>query len=197
MKMKLLAALLLSSVMVQANNTDKMVEAIRRVDPDYLNQLLIPGFFIRPEEKTRYLAKAQEMTNRTFNELQSFSLGDCIRFVSGSVKSGLGALCVGLAYGCYNGLLDVSRWKWEGEPAQRRIVTQDFLATDANYQKGAAGVLGVLSLYLLNNGWTDFSDITSKKSRLLRHRNALAVEAVIQRLPVCESDGECESSLMR
>ena len=68
MKLRYIVFFVLAATKVYAAD-DQMIDTIKKIDPDNLSQLLIPGFFFRAEQKERYLSVAQEMTNRTYKEL--------------------------------------------------------------------------------------------------------------------------------
>jgi hypothetical protein len=158
---------------------DRFLDAIKRSDPEYLHQLLMPGFYIRADDKKKYFALAQDMTNKTFSELHKFSYFDSIRSLNALGKLGTSAFSL-------IGLIAFYRTNWT-----------IFRYDDANQPVGLEttkersviyGFLGALTTYFGFKAITDFTSIFSKQERFERHRNALAVEAVIQRLPVVHID---------
>lgn len=162
---------------------DKMIDSLQRIDTDNLNKLLIPGFFIRAEEKKRYLDVAKEMTNRTHQELHSYSGWDIVRLGKGLSQLALSGASAAAAYLYYKKHWDISLWSVHpGQP--RRIQGQDL--TDIYQRSAVYGVLGFLSWYMLCDSLEQFSAIIDKKDRLDNHRRALQNEAVIQRIPVID-----------
>lgn len=181
--------LLIVCTLPKCSADDKLGETIRRNDPSNLNHLLVPGFFITSEEKKRYFTMAQKMTNATYEELHSISLQDIMNFVKGTAKVGVAALGGAALYAYWRGYADISQWSgYSDENPQIRNCRTNELS--GHYRKGLYTGLAVLSSYLLCSGVRDFIRIIRKEHRLHRHKDALAVEAVIQRLPVCEPE-EC------
>lgn len=163
---------------------DKMIDTLKRIDTDNLNRLLIPGFFIGKDELKRYLDVAKEMTNRTHQELHSYSGWDIIRFGKGLGQIALGGASLAAAYLYYKGHWDISLWAPAGDKL-RKIKGQDL--TDAHQRGAVYGILGLFSWYMFTDAMEQFSAIIDKKDRLDNHRRALQNEAVIQRIPVIDS----------
>jgi hypothetical protein len=162
---------------------DKMIDSLHRIDPDNLNKLLIPGFFIRAGEKERYVDVAKEMTNRTHQELHSYSSWDIVRLGKGLIQLGLSAGASTAAYRYYRGEWDIARWVVSSN--NTRIIKGQDLADP--YQRAAVyGVLGFISWYFLRDGMDQLAAIIDKKDRLDAHRRALQNEAIIQRIPVID-----------
>lgn len=191
MKLRYIVLFVLAATKIYAAD-DQMIDTIKKIDPDNLSQLLIPGFFFRAEQKERYLSVAQEMTNRTYKELHSYSLGDFVRFFKGTTKLGLSGLSVYAGYRYHKKHWDISRWSVESYKASRQIIGQDL--TDKYHRAGVYAGLGILAWYMLGDGFSDLSNVFNKRYRLERHRKALVNEAIIQRLPVCDATS-CDSLL--
>lgn len=163
---------------------DKMIDTLKRIDTDDLNRLLIPGFFIGKEELKRYLDVAKEMTNRTHQQLHSYSGWDIIRFGKGLGEIALAGVSLTAAYLYYKEHWDISRWTPDVDKI-RIIKGQDL--TDAHQRGAVYGILGLFTWYLFTDAMEQFSAIINKKDRLDNHRRALQNEAVIQRIPVIDA----------
>ncbi len=185
MKLKYLALLVLVSAPLcgaTRSNADVMIDAIKKIDRDKLNQLLIPGFFIREADKKRYLDAAKDATNITYKHLHSYSTRDFFRSIRAVSKLGLSGLGIAAGYAYYKQYWDISLWKVESHKT-RKILGQDL--TDNTHRLAVYGTIGFLATYLLRGAMSDFSDIVNKKEQWQLHREALANEAVILRIPVC------------
>ena len=71
---------------------DKLMMAIEASNPAEVRRFVIPGYFIRADQKARYLAKAQEISNQNYIELTSYGLSDLTKIVGGIVKCSAAAL---------------------------------------------------------------------------------------------------------
>ncbi len=74
------------------SDEDSMLDAIKKVDRHKINQLLIPGFFIRNSDKKRYFDESQAVTNYTYKRLNYYRTTDLFRVMSALVKMGIGGL---------------------------------------------------------------------------------------------------------
>jgi hypothetical protein len=189
MKHKILLLVLASIVPLSAATNDKILDMIRRIDPYGLNELYIPGFFIKAEEKRRYETAAKEVTDKAYRSLHSVSLFDFVRLIKGSLK---GCAGIGAAYATYlysTGKYDLSLLQPEAQGDQAGLKYYS-LSDGKTYwfinRYSVYGVLGSLAAYLLNDARREFSDVLNKKERVLAYHNALAQEAYISRLPVCD-----------
>ena len=171
---------------------DKMEEAIKNIDPDSLNKLLIPGLIMTAADKKKYVAMSREITNKTYKDLYSYSLSDIVRFARGVIKGGIGAAGLAGLYFYHQGTVDLSQWQVRDKKS--RIISSQEI-TDKQHIYSVYAILGGLSLYFLHLGGKELSDIMHKKNRMKRHRDALINEAVLQRLPVSEV-GTSESILL-
>jgi len=170
--------------------TDKlMIDAIERVQPDKLNQLFFPGFFTSLKDQEAYLAAAQAATNKTYKQLHVYRAMDLINGVKALTKLGISGLGAAAAFLYYQGNWDVSLWNIDADP--RTIVAQDLLRK--SYRGAVYGALGFFSWCMLKGGLEDISSIVHKTDQWQRHREALANEAVIMRIPVCGTNGCIES----
>ncbi len=192
MKKILLSLIFLSVGSVTANDTqDLIIEALKNSDPEALRQLLMPGFYIHSDQKKKYYAYAQEVTNRSYADLSSHSASDVPSIVFGTAKLAIAALFGYLGYRYYYGRMDVSSF---GEapnyiPESNRYFSMDTPA-DRPYRTGVLVALASLAAYFGYNGLEEFSSVLSKYPRLVRHHDALAVEAIISRIPSCDT-GSC------
>lgn len=180
--MKLYTVLLLSLGLIPSLSAeDKLFKAINGNDLNFY--FLVPGFFVTSEEKKRYFTMAQKMTNRAFEELNSISFNDIGNFVKGTAKMGAAVIGAAGLYAYYKGYVDVSLWSGyhTDKPAVRDCKSNEL---DGHYRTGLYSGLGVIAAYLFCSGARDFANIIGKEHRLKRYRDALAVEAFIQRLPV-------------
>ncbi len=201
MNYKVLLLSLLAVSPVCAKN-DKILDMIRRIDPYGLNELHIPGFFIKADEKKRYETAAKEVTDKAYRSLHSIALYDFVRLIKGTMK---GAAGLGALYAVY--LYSFGRTNSEGKTVIYDLAENNLskdpdvvmpntwtLIADKGLQWTVYGVLGGLGAYLLHNAKGEFSDIYNKQQRILAYHNALAQEAYIARLPVCNV-GACDTVL--
>lgn len=157
---------------------DKIIEAIKNSDPRSLGQLLMPGFYIGREDKKRYLELAKEVTNKTYTEQYHASMGDFVRHgLNAGIKGGL-------AYTIYESIKNVSYRDSE------KKITLTHLKGMLNWNDDGLIKPALLAVVAIGLGLSALSHIKkflSKRESYKRHRNALAVEAIISRLPACEN----------
>lgn len=195
MNYKVLLLSLLAIMPVCAKN-DKILDMIRRIDPYGLNELHIPGFFIKADEKKRYESAAKEVTDKAYRSLHSIALYDFVRLIKGTIKGAAGAVAFGAMYWYYSEDYDVSErcksgsQEWNGNLTRDEEGPRYWWFTNWTVH----GICGILGAYLLHNAKGEFSDIYNKQQRILAYHNALAQEAYIARLPVCNV-GACETVL--
>lgn len=196
MNYRLLILSVLTSMPVAAKS-DKIIQMIRRIDPYGLNELHIPGFFIKADEKKRYLGAAREVTDKAYRSLHNVSLYDFVRLMKGAIKGAAGIGSAYLAYLYSKDMFDIAQFA-VGDEEQRRLVQDWDFSRRATYTIPnkwlVYGVLGGLSAYLLSDARAEFSNVYNKQQRVLAYHNALAQEAYIARLPVCDV-GACETIL--
>lgn len=200
MNYKVLLFMLLAVVPASAK-TDKILDMIHRIDPYGLNELHIPGFFIKAEEKKRYEAAAREVTDKAYRLLHSVALYDFVRLIKGTCKGTAGATCL---YGAYLYSTGIPAGKFDLTLNTHAENSDAVLPLNHTLTDGKAywflkkwtvyGVLGGLGAYLLSHAKGEFSNIYNKQQRVLAYHNALAQEAYIARLPVCDV-GACEMVL--
>ncbi len=193
-KTLLLACLVTTSVCAKS---DKILDMIRRIDPYGLNELHIPGFFIKAAEKKRYEEAAREVTDKAYRYLHTIALYDFVRLVKGALK---GATSAGALYGLYlyaTGKLDAS-WLAPGHDKSVSNCKTYTLTDGRTYpwlnKWSVSGALAGLATYFFLDAKNEFANIYSKQQRVLAYHNALAQEAYIRRLPVCDV-GACETVL--
>ena len=196
MNYKVLILSLLTVPSVCAKN-DKILDMIRRIDPYGLNELHIPGFFIKADEKRRYEGAAKEVTDKAYRSLHNVALYDFVRFVKGSLKAAAGAGAFYAAYLYSTGKYDLSLNSLANDPDE--VTSSNWTFTDGKHNPflnkwTVYGLLGSLGAYLVSDAKSEFVNIYNKQQRLLAYHNALAQEAYIARLPVCDV-GACETVL--
>ena len=194
MKLRYIVLLILTSASLMATNNaplwphkndDVMIDAIKKGNGDKIREMLIPGFFTDKESMRRYLDAARAATNETYKDLHSYRAWDFVRGTKAMGQLALGGLGIAACYYYYKGHWDISHWKVEAGKS-RKIGGQDL--RDKKYRLAVYGVLGFLSGYMINDGLTEFSDILHKKEQWRRHRETLANEGVIMRMPICNVD---------
>lgn len=213
-----------------ALSTDKIMMAIEASNPAEVCHFIIPGYFIRADQKARYLAKAQEVSNQTYIELTSYGLSDLTKIVSGLVKCSAAALFGIMGYKYYRGNVklgclvpdtktltytksDESGNKLESIKVtnndgvvgtwqldllkQVEVTYADFKWQDYHKPESRCllGVIVIAALYSAKKGLSDFWSVVKRTERVKKHKDALAVEALIQRLPEC-NDGTCPALIV-
>jgi hypothetical protein len=147
---------------------DRIMAAIIAMDPVKTSQFLMPGFFVSEKQRREYILAARKVTNETFMELDQYGFGDIACLLSGITKTVLGA-----------GTL------WYIVPEFLKNSPQvptDIAGTQEIAKKISVGLCGLCAVAL---GMQDLSMFGTMYQRYVDHHNALAVEAIIQRLPVC------------
>ncbi len=176
---------------------DRIMAAILASDPVAASHFLMPGFFVRADQKKEYLFKAQEMTNQTYMELNEFGLSDIARLLIGLTKCALGASALWYA------APKLSSWysAKEGGDAPPTVggaaaAVAPALPAEPKVDKfSLEGLKGVRTkigsalcgAYVALRGLKDLKTLGTRSQRYINHHNALAVEAIIQRLPVCQN----------
>lgn len=180
--MKLYLLLILVTIISKplfATDLHAIMKAIQASDPVALRYLLIAGFSIKTEEKKKFLVQAQQITNRTYTHLHKNSVSDLFRFIRGGLKMTGGLATAYTGYNFYKGYWDKSTFN-----ENHALVSYEM---NNDEKKVACACLGLISSYLLYKGSQEWMDILSKQQRFVHHRAALAVEAIIHRLPTCDT----------
>lgn len=179
---------------------DKMVDAINDSDPEKVRQLIIPGFLIRLEDKKSYAAIAHEKTNETHAAARSFSFSDFWLLGKGAAYLGLGALFAWKTVLKANISFDTFKKPLAkllakigipiGEPKDEP--EQPAAEPASNEEKSSltkfkTGLLGSLAVYFGYKGLSTFNDVLTHEVRTKAHKNALIIEAMIQRLPAFDN----------
>lgn len=192
--MKLFSKIFLVSMFVPvcfAGHDEKpMLDAIKRVDRQKVNQFLVPGFFIREADKKLYLAEAQAVTNYTYKRLNYYQTTDLFKMMIAFVKMGLSGLGIGASYAFYKGYWNFSLHDSSGTKTSK-VFGFDF--PEEKQRLAVYSALGFISLYFLKHGLGTISDVINKRDQWRLHREALANEAIIIRIPVCDLKDACDS----
>ena len=107
---------------------------------------------------------AEKITNEnTYPKIKEYGLSDVRYFLSGVAKVALGAC--------------VLWWAASGLDYAK--------AFEINLDNAKKLCVALSGLYAAFRGLKDFDKIRTRSELLLNHHNALAVEALIKRLPVC------------
>lgn len=220
MKKTLIIGFLLSSIGLTclAEGDSSIVEAITTSDPDALRSVLIPGFYIQKDKKAEYLELARKVTNETYVNLNKGSWSDGVRFFKGLGEVAAGAALGFCAFGFYRGSMGlyasspqvIVQQEGAGDvptPIEQGWSSKNYgfiwgtengsgtppanLIANEKVRNGLSGSLAMLALYLASKGFAQWRAISHAKSRKDHHKRAFAVEAIIQRLPVC-TDTLCD-----
>ena len=189
MKLKLIVLLVLSSMQMYGSAEDKIVDAIRSSDPRTLRQLLLPGFRIGKDEKKRYQELAKGITNKTYADQYSYSVSDLGRFMKAGLK------CAGAAFLFMQAKPD--EVKNEGTEYVSTVFPNFFSGYDKIFRhKVNRGILGFLGVWFAYSGLVDIGRVAGKKQSHDEHINALAVETIINRIPVCDTNSSGPTYLL-
>jgi hypothetical protein len=162
---------------------DRIMKAIENSDVDEVSYFLNPRYFVSKEQKELYLARAREVSNQAYIDHSGYGLSDFVNVVSGLIKCSAAALFCGIAYEYGQEVVTIQVYTKGQWFEARPHVSVDGRREMSQFAKFFYGVLGVLALYGAKQGLTDFSSVYKRTDRLKRHRDALAVEALIARLP--------------
>ncbi len=200
----------LANIDATTGNT-AIIEAIKSSDPDELRSLLIPGFYIQKDKKAEYLELARNVTNETYTNLNRSSWSDLTRFLKGGIELAAAGIAGFCAYSLYRGTIGVyhhtlvprneqgeaiaapiSRYyaSW-GEKLVKSSDNIDLFESEYTHL-ASIGSLGVLTLYWAAKGINEWRTVAAAHDRSEHHKRALAVEAIIQRLPAC-ADSSCDT----
>lgn len=160
-------------------------DAIKTSNPAALRHVLISGFTIHSDEKKRYLALAHDITNKTYADLHQNSIADVGRFIRGSLKMVGGAAALYTGYQFYKGYWDRATYV---EQDHGGLGLAEYQIEDPQARGAVYVLLGFVSSYLGYKGLEDWGGILSKRYRFAKHCSALAVEAIVQRLPAESRD---------
>ncbi|MBA3752400.1 hypothetical protein H0X06_06475 [Candidatus Dependentiae bacterium] len=180
-----------------------IIDAIKASDPVGLRSLLMPGFYVRSQDKKLYSSLAQQKTKETYVNLYATSFADLGYAVKGSLKAAFAAFFLKNLYEnsikgkieAINGpLKDADDNPVKGsfmdslpskESALSFFAEQRYMPLLESFQADCtAPVMGLTGIYFLKESISDFFAIVNKKDRYTRHLKALAVEAIVLRLPV-------------
>ena len=142
------------------------------------------------------------MTNQTYMELNEFGLSDIGRLLIGLTKCALGAGALWYAapklsswYSAKEGG-DASPAVGDASAAAAAAIAPAPPAAEPKVDKfsfeGLKGVrtkigAALCGAYVALRGLKDLKTLATRSQRYINHHNALAVEAIIQRLPVCQN----------
>ncbi len=192
---------------------DKLMMAIEASNPVEVRNFVIPGYFIQADQKARYRARAQEVSNQTYCALHSCGLSDIKHVLSGLIKCSAAAFFGFLGYAYYH----QSHFKIGGVKRDKIPVFcfDTEYTRDPDIEDGWIGrtveriehcdvdvwcelprlertifytIVSICALYSAKQGLNDFWSVIKRVERWKKHSDALVVEALIERLPECASD---------
>ncbi len=180
------ALLMLCSSYAFCTSDERLVEAIEGSNPEELRDLLIPGYLMSLDAKSKYIKLAQETTNRTHSQLHQFHFSDLGSCIKGVFYGGLGA---GFAYLGLSSLLSNSDFRaWKAKLGSFSIsFGPGDSGGDALDNKVFIGTLLALGTYFSGKSIGIFNSVLTKHDRLKEHHNALTIEAIMQRLPAFDN----------
>ena len=200
MNIKSLAYVVLFSFCFCLQGADEAITAaVKSSDIESLKWLLMPGTYVRLQDKKLYSSLAQQKTKETYMNLDAFGLAD-IRHGTMAFLKAAAALFFG--YEFYNRMIeekdhgktglvrDISLWNLVLEDVRPTLVAapRESLERLGEIMKDNWQTVcySVITTYFAAKSYDDLCSIANKDERHARYLRALAVESIVARVPVFE-----------
>ncbi len=200
MNIKSLVYMVLFTFSPFIQGVDESVKAaITASDIQSLKGLLMPGAYVRLQDKKIYSSLAQQKTKEAYMNLTAFGFADIKHGIMFLAKAGATAF---FAHEFYNRMMEVKNYSKDA--TERNTNLWDLVKVDVVPQVVAAPtdaltVLGqimkdnwqtfsysVVAAYFAAKSYDDACGIVNKDDRYARYIHALAVESLVARVPVFE-----------